>query len=202
MAEIDETVSEAVEKAEGEPESRLNSVIAALVAVLATFMALSNIKDGNIVQAMAQAQAASIDQWSYYQSKSTKQHLAENMVEQLTIQRDLSANLSPQARALFDQKIAAYTQEAQRYEAEKEEIQKEAEGHQHEYDRLNVHDDQFDMSEAALSIAIALLGISALTKTRWLVVVAVGFGAFGTMLGLAGFLGWSIHPDSIAKFLS
>lgn len=202
MAEIDETVSEAVEKAESQPESRLNSVIAALVAVLATFMALSNIKDGNIVQAMAQAQAASIDQWAYYQSKSTKQHMAENMVEQLTIQRDTYANLSAQTKALFDQKIAAYTAEAHRYEAEKEDIKKEAEGHQQDYDKLNIHDDQFDMSEAALSIAIALLGISALTRKKWLVVFAIVFGAFGTLLGLAGFLGWAIHPDAIAKFLS
>ena len=61
MGEIDETIAETVETAENKPESRLNSVIAALVAVLATFMALSNIKDGNIVQAMAQEQAASID---------------------------------------------------------------------------------------------------------------------------------------------
>ncbi|MBI3653821.1 MAG: DUF4337 domain-containing protein [Acidobacteria bacterium] len=202
MGDIDETVSEAIEKAEKEPESRLNSVIAALVAVLATFMALSNIKDGNVVQAMAQAQAASIDKWAYYQSKSTKQHMAENMVEQLTIQRDTSANLTPQSKALFEQKIAAYKDEAQRYTTEKEDIKKDAEGQQKEYDRLNQHDDQFDMSEAGLSIAIALLGISALTRKKWLVIVALVFGGFGTLLGLAGFLGWAIHPDAIAKFLS
>jgi len=85
---------------------------------------------------------------------------------------------------------------------EKEDIRKQAEDAQKEYDRLNVHDDQFDMSEAALSIAIALLGVSALTRKRWLVGLAIVFAGFGVVLGVAGFLGWNLHPDALAKFLS
>ena len=46
MSEIADTINEAVEHAS---ESRLNSIIAALVAIAATFMALCNVKDGNIV---------------------------------------------------------------------------------------------------------------------------------------------------------
>jgi len=75
VGEVNEAVSEALERAE-RAESGLNSVIAVLVAVIATLMALCNIKDGNIVQAMAQAQARGVDAWSYFQAKSTKQHLA------------------------------------------------------------------------------------------------------------------------------
>ena len=40
-------------------------------------MAIDNVKDGNIGQAMAQAQAKSVDAWSYYQAKGVKQNLAE-----------------------------------------------------------------------------------------------------------------------------
>ena len=47
MSEIADTINDAVEHAS---ESRLNSIIAALVAIAATFMALCNVKDGNIVQ--------------------------------------------------------------------------------------------------------------------------------------------------------
>src|SRR5690349_22096386 len=43
---------------------------------------------------------------SYYQSKSTKQNLAEGIVDQLTIQRETAPNLTPEARALLDKKIA------------------------------------------------------------------------------------------------
>ena len=54
MGDIKDSIDEVVENADN-ASSRLNSVIAVLVAVLATVMALFNIKDGNIVQAMAQA---------------------------------------------------------------------------------------------------------------------------------------------------
>src|SRR4051795_3924090 len=101
MSDIGDTINEAVERAS---DSRLNSIIAALVAIMATFMALCNVKDGNIVQAMAQAQANAVDTWTYYQSKSTKQNLAEGMVDQLTVQRETAASLTPEARALLDKK--------------------------------------------------------------------------------------------------
>jgi hypothetical protein len=165
-------------------------------------MALFNIKDGNVVQAMAQAQAASIDAWSFYQSKSTKQHLAESMLDQLKIQRELGGGLTSASRELLDQKIVEYQAAGQRYEKEKEAIKAQADGYQKEYDRLNVHDDQFDMAEAAMSVAIALAGVTALTRKRWLLALAFLFALFGGVLGVAGFLGWSLHPDALARLLS
>jgi len=202
MSEIADTVSEAVDPAEPSSESRLNTVVAALVAVLATALALGNVKDGNIVQAMQQAQASRVDAWAYYQAKSTKGHLAESVLDQLQLQKELNPGASPELRALLDKKIAFYQGEVAKYEKQKEEIRKQAEGYEKEYDRLNVHDDQFDMSEAGLSIAIALLGISALTRKWWLLGIAVVFAIFGVLLELAGFLGWAFHPDLVAKWLS
>jgi hypothetical protein len=199
MADIADAVSDAVERGR---ESRLNSVVAVMVTVTASFMALCNVKDGNVVQAMTQAQANGVDAWAYYQSKSTKQHLAESMVDQLGIQRDVTGNLSPEGRALVDRKIAEYAAKARLYETEKAEIKRTAEGFQKQYDALNLHDDQFDMAEAALSIAIALFGVTALTHKRWLLLVAVLIAGFGTVLGLAGFLGKNLHPDWLAKILS
>jgi hypothetical protein len=200
VGEIGETIQDSVEKATAAKESRLNSAVAALVAVVATLMAIFNIKDGNVVQAMTQAQTARVDTWAYYQAKSTKQHLAESMVDELTIRRDLEKP-GPEARQLLDAKIREYQEAARRYEKEKEEIKAQADEYAKEYDRLNVHDDQFDMAEAGMSIAIALLGITALTRKRWLLLIAVVFAAFGAVLGLAGFLGWTIHPAALARLL-
>ena len=197
MSDIDETISEAVEHAS---ESRLNSIIALLVALAATFMAVCNVKDGNIVQAMQQAQANALDQWSYYQAKGMKLNLAESVLDQLTLQRTI---LTDQKFApLIDQKIASYQSQVKKYDKEKTDIKKQAEGFQKEYDALNVHDDQFDMSEACISVAIALFGVTALTKKKWLLGLASVFMFFGVLFGLAGFLGWSIHPDFLAKILS
>ena len=65
-----------------------------------------------------------------------------------------------------------------------------------------MHDDQFDFSEAALSVAIALAGITALTQKRWLLVVSGVFMAFGLLFGLSGFLGWNLNPAALMGWLS
>jgi hypothetical protein len=210
MSELSDTVSEAVDKAqggEGPPagsgESNLNSLVAVSVAIVATFIALCNVKDGNIVQAMQQAQASGVDEWAYFQAKGTKLNIAESARDALVLQREISGSQLPaEGRALLDKKIADYDAKIKLYEQEKADIKKTAEGYQKEYDRLNTHDDQFDMAEALTSVAIALLGITALTRKRRLLYVAWVFAAFGVVLGIAGFAGLGLHPDFLARWLS
>jgi hypothetical protein len=213
MSELADTVTEAVERSHPEPGSspgdgsgssrfNLNALVAISVAITATFTALCNVKDGNIVQAMQQAQANGVDAWAYYQAKGTKLNIAESALDGLRIQRELATGLTPEARAVLDRKIAEYGDKIKHYEDEKAEIKRNAQGFQTEYDRLNVHDDQFDMAEATMSIAIALFGITALTQKRRLLYAAWAFAGVGTVLGLAGFLGLSLHPDFLAKLLS
>ena len=85
--------------------------------------------------------------------------------------------------------------------AEKERIKASAEGFEHEYDRLNVHDDQFDAAEACLTVCIALFGVTALTRKRWLFGLGLGMMGLGLALGVAGFLGLGLHPDFLARLL-
>ena len=198
MGEIDEAISDAVEKAQG---SRLNTLVAAFVALSATFMALCNVKDGNIVQAMAQAQASGVDAWAYYQAKGTKANLAVAAREQVELLGDVTVNPTPAVRALFDKRIAEFSEQEKKYDREKDTIKQQAEGFQQQYEALNVHDDQFDMAEALLSVAIALFGVTALTRKRWLLFVGLAFAGFGMVLGLAGFIGWSLHPAWLARLL-
>lgn len=197
MSDIHETVSEAVEAAR---ESRLNSVIALLVALTATFMALSAVKAGNLAQAMGVEQSLTNNSWAYFQSKSTKQSLAAATLVQLTVMRDIST-LTPEGRATLDQRIAKYTAEVERYDREKNEIKAEAEGHQKKYDALNIHDDQFDLSDAALSVAVALFGITALTQKRALLVFAILFMITGIFFGIAAFIRLDVHPDALMNLL-
>src|SRR5262245_56866416 len=179
MGDLADAVTEAVERSQSEATSasgsgggsrfNINTLVAISVAVTATFTALCNVKDGNIVQAMQQAQASGVDAWAYYQAKGTKLNIAESALDALRVQRDLApASMSGEARALLDRKIAEYTEKTRHYEQEKAEIKQTAEGFQKEYDPLNVHDDQFDMAEATMSISSALLGITALTQKRGL----------------------------------
>ena len=199
MAEALDKVQDDVQ--EHAAESQLNGYIALFVAVVATFMALCNVKDGNVVQAMQQAQAKAIDQWAYYQSKGTKQHLAENSAEMLKVQLDLNPGLKPDLRAKLEARISTLEAAAKTYEKEKGQIKAEAEAAAKDYDAMNVHDDQFDLAEACLSVAVALAGVTALTKKRWLFGVACAFAGIGILYGLAGFLHWNLHSDLMAKVL-
>jgi hypothetical protein len=199
LSEALERIQEEVQERAG--ESRLNNLVAVFVAIVATLMALCNVKDGNVVQAMQQAQVKAVDQWAYYQAKGTKQHIAENTAELLRVQLDMNPTLKPELRAAVEQKIAAQEANAKRYEREKEEIRKDGEQAQKDYDAFNVHDDQFDLAEACLSVALALAGVTALTRKRWLFGVACAFAGIGVLYAAAGFLGWQLHSGLMARVL-
>ena len=206
MPEISETIGEAIENAGGEeheekekkPASKLNTIVAAAVAVAATFMAVSNVKGGNVDQAMAKTQVEIVDTWSFFQAKSTKQSLAEAALDQLTLER---TRVAPEQQANVDKEIATYRAKVEKYEKEKGDLQQKVEKLQKDYDRLNMKDDQFDISEALLSVAIALFGVTALTQKRWMIFVAFAFALFGFVVGLAGFVGWNLRPQWLAEIL-
>jgi len=188
MNEINDTIQETVEE---NGKSRINSKVAIFVAITATFMALCNVKDGNIVQAMSQVQAHAIDAWSYFQAKSTKEAIAENSLKLFKLQNP-AANV--QVEKNFEDEI-------NRYEKEKAEIKKQAEGFQKEYDDINLFDDQFDMTDAFLTISIAMFGITSLTQKKWLLYFASAVSLLGIILGLTAFMKISLHSDLVSKIL-
>jgi hypothetical protein len=196
MPEVADAVGEAVEKAR---ESKLNTVIAVCVAVIATFMSLCNVKASNIVQQMSQAQAHAVDEWSYYQSKSTKQHVAEAAIDQIELQRDVAPE---DQKPRFEAAIKKQKDAVAKYEKEKDEIKKKAQGYEETVEKLDIHNDQFDMAEALMSVAIALFGVTALTQKRFMMFIAGGFGVFGAFMGIAGFAKLGFHPDILARLLT
>jgi hypothetical protein len=185
--ELGDTIQEAVERGHGSP---LGSVVALLVAIAATFMALAGVKDRNITLRMNKAQAKAIDTWNYYQAKSMKQNLAEATLDQMT-----AVNAAPAS-------LDHYKALVKRYDHEKGEVKEEAEGYEKTYEALNVQHDIFDLCEASIAVTIALLGVTALTKKRWLLAVAVMFFTAGVFFGIAGFLNLPIHMERVVSWLA
>jgi hypothetical protein len=183
-------------------DALLNTAISVAVALAGTFMALSNVKDGNVNQAMQDAQARKINAWSYYQAKSTKQNLAEGTLEQLRSLRALSASATQEVLGDLDRKIADFLQKVAKYESEKAVIKTEAESWQTKYEALNKTDDQLDLSDAALSVGIALSGVAALVQRRALFVVSLLFIGFGMVMGMAAFLGLPLEVPFLSQWLS
>ena len=179
--------------------ARLNALVAVTIAVLATFMGICKVKDDNIVQAMQQAQADKLDHWNFYQARNIRQEVATATIEQLKLAR--LGRAAPEAAA-YDETIARYEKMAAEQSQKKAELKQQAEQDQKTYDALNFHDDQFDLSDAALSLAIALLAVTALTHLWWLYWIAWVPTAFGVFMGLSGLLGWAFHPDALVRLLT
>ena len=195
MSELGETIAEVIEEAH---ESRLGTIVALLVALAATFVALAGVKDRNLTLGMTRAQTRAVDAWNQYQAKSMKQNLAEATLDELLAMQEVSGG----AGAQLARRIETYHDQIARYEHEKEEIKAQAEGYEHQYEALNERHDQFDLAEAGISVAIALLGVTALTGKRWLLGVAGVFLAVGVLFGVAGFLNWNIHAEVLVSWLA
>src|SRR5947208_13346425 len=82
-------------------KGHLNTMVAISVALLATFMGICKVKDDNIVQAMQQAQADKIDNYSWYQARNIREEVANATVAQLTAQ---AAAAPSQAKPVFEDK--------------------------------------------------------------------------------------------------
>jgi hypothetical protein len=179
--------------------SRLNMLVAVSVALIATFTGICKVKDDNIVQAMQQAQANKLDHWAFYQARNIREEVAKSTLLELR----LAAPSAPAAsQDGYRAALANYQQLVVAQEKKKDELRKQAEQDQKDYDAANFRDDQFDLSDAFLAIAVALLAVTSLTQQRWLYAVAMVPTFFGTLMGLAGLLGWPIHPDWLTTLLS
>ena len=114
------------------------------------------------------------NQWNYFQSKSTKQSLAE-----------LARDLAP------DDKKAFYQVKIERYEKEKGEIklgadkmEAEATEWDHKSDEQMHQHHRWAQSTTVLQVSIALAAIALLTKKKWLEYAMFGAGGVGLVVGI------------------
>ena len=133
-------------------------------------MAVAKVKGDNINQAMQKAKSESVDAWTEYQAARIKLHVDENGLATLRL-LETGGQID---KALAAKQTAEYETDIKKYQERSKETRAKAERLEAEYARLNYRDDQFDVSEAFLSIAIAIAAIAALIDIYWLLYVAWG----------------------------
>jgi Domain of unknown function (DUF4337) len=178
-------------------DQRLNNMVAVTVVIFTVFMAVANIKGDNINQAMQKAKSESVDAWAEYQSTRVKLHVDENGLATLRL-IESSGQID---KALAGKQAAEYEADIKKYQERSKETRAKAEGLEAEYERLNFRDDQFDLSQAFLSMATALAAIATLVELYWLLYVAWATGAYGLFMGIAGFLGLPFRSALLAALL-
>src|SRR6267142_103535 len=183
-------------KSEG-ANRRLNDLVAVNVVILTVFAAISKVKDDNINQAMQKAKSESVDAWAEYQAARIKLHVDENGLSMLRL-LETTGQID---KTLAAKQAAEYEADIKKYEERSKETRAKAERLEAEYERLNFRDDQFDMSDVFLSIAVAVSAVAALVDRFALLYFAWGSGAIGLGFGIAGFAGWNFRPEWLAQLL-
>lgn len=114
------------------------------------------------------------NQWNYYQSKSSKQNLAE-----------LALELAPsdEQKAKYRDKIARYEKEKADIKANAEKLEEESKHFDEKSEQqLHMHH-RWAQATTALQVSIAVAAIALLTKRRWMEWAVIAFGGVGCVLG-------------------
>jgi hypothetical protein len=196
MAAVD-VGAEGAAKSEKREDRKLSDLVAITVVILTVFMAISKTKDDNINQAMQKAKADSVDAWAEYQFARVKLHVDENGLNQLRL-LETAGQID---KTLAARQAAEYEADIKKYEGRSKETRTKAERLEAEYERLNFRDDQFDMSDVFLSIAVAVAAVAALVDSFALLYFAWASGGLGLLFGTAGFLGLNLRPEWLASLL-
>lgn len=118
------------------------------------------------------------NQWNYFQSKSTKQSLAE-----------LARDLAPEdKKATYQAKVERYDKEKNEIKVVADKLEAEAKAWDEQSDEQMHQHHRWAQSTTALQVAIALAAIALLTKKRWLEYGMFGVAAIGLAIGTAAAL--------------
>ena len=167
-------------------KDRWTQWVALTTTVLAVCAAISALKGGGYSTRVQLSTTQEANLWSYFQSKSIKQHAVELHREDLEVAR-LEAR-TPEAQKLLDARLARARAEAERYDREKNEIKAQAEAAQKSEDGLKRHGAAFGLAVMLLQIAIMLSSIGALMKKPIMWALGLAFGLVGLVFMANGFL--------------
>jgi Na+/glutamate symporter len=178
----DHELEHATHGGHGEHGSGMTNQIAMFTAIIATVGAIfaymggaTQANAGLYKNNAAIKKTEASNQWNYFQSKSTKQSLAE-------VSRDLTPN--PVEKDKYQAKIDRYEKEkneikvvAEKLEAEASEWDKKSDEQMHQHHR-------WAQATTVLQVAIALAAIALLTKKKWLEYAMFAGGGIGVAVGV------------------
>ncbi|MCZ8095314.1 MAG: DUF4337 family protein [Acidovorax sp.] len=155
------------------------AIVATVGAIFAYMGGATQANAGLMKNDAAIKKTEASNQWNYFQSKSTKQSLAE-------LARDLTPG---------EQEKTKYQAKIDRYETEKNEIKKVAEGLEADARAFDKQSDaqmhqhhRWAQATTALQVAIALAAIALLTRKKWLEWGMYGVATIGLGVGVLAML--------------
>ena len=114
------------------------------------------------------------NQWNYFQSKSTKQSLAE-------LARDLATGEAEKAK--YQAKVDRYEKEKNEIKLAAEKLEADATAWDKQSDEQMHQHHRWAQSTTVLQVCIALAAIALLTRKKWLEYAMFGTGGLGVIVG-------------------
>jgi hypothetical protein len=179
------------DRAESASEDRFNRKAALLIAVMAAVLAVGGLGGGNATDDMVLNTIRASDTWAFYQAKNVRQTMYEIEVAELE-------SRSPADAA----RIADYKATIARYDDEpdpaapgdptkgegKKQLRAQAQAFEAARDTAIAQDNNFDLAEVAIQLALVLGSVAILAGTRAILIASAVLGAIGALLTLNGFL--------------
>ena len=188
------------ERAEHEAADKFRNRAALMIAFLAAVLAIGGLGGGNATDDLIGNNIRASDTWAFYQAKNVRQTVYS--VAAADIEAQLAAGgLSPEARAGAEKRLADYKATIARYDSEpdadapndplkgegKKELRAQAQSFEEARERAAAQDDNFDMAEVFLQLALVLGSVAILAINRWVLILSGALGILGTLFTINGF---------------
>ena len=188
------------ERAENEAADRFRNRAALMIAFLAAVLAIGGLGGGNATDDLIGNNIRASDAWAFYQAKNVRQTVYE--VAAADVEAQLAAGgLSPEARAGAEKRLADYQATIARYDSEpsaeapgdpmrgdgKKELRAQAQFYEQAREQAAAQDDNFDLAEVFLQLALVLGSVAILAVNRWVLILSAALGILGTLFTINGF---------------
>ncbi len=150
------------------------AIVATVGAIFAYMGGATQANAGLLKNDAAIKKTEASNQWNYFQSKSTKQSLAE-------LARDLTPTETEKAK--YQGKIDRYEKEKNEIKAVAEKLEADAHAFDQKSEAQMHQHHRWAQATTALQVAIALAAIALLTKKKWLEYGMYGVAAVGLGVG-------------------
>jgi len=171
---------------------------ALLIAVLAAVLAVGGLGGGNATDDMVASNIKASDTWAFYQAKNVRQTMYEIEAEKLKAAL-AAGTIAPAERPSAQARLREYESTIARYDSEpdpsdptrgegKKELSAEAQAHEDAFEEASARDNNFDLAEVALQLALVLGSVAILAVNRWILGLSLALGVTGSLLTLNGFL--------------
>jgi hypothetical protein len=186
------------ERAENEAGESFRNRAALLIAVLAGVLAVGGLGGGNATDDMIANNIKASDTWSFYQAKNVRQTMYG--IEAGKLKAQLAAGTVAAAeRPSAEARLKDYEATVTRYDSEpdpndpsrgegKKELSTRARAYEAAFDQASARDNNFDLAEVALQLALVLGSVAILAVNRWILGLSLALGIVGSLLTLNGFL--------------